>query len=68
MMKYQAILNTDEIALVEHEIIKSTCILEGNSDCMVNYIAGVHDMAEMLIGVIKNKFPNGGNESSECQF
>lgn len=38
-----------EIAMMEHEFIKESEILESNSERMMWYLAGVHDLAEKII-------------------
>lgn len=48
-------LYDDEIAMLEHEFIKDTEILETCSERQMWYLAGVHDFAEKLIQLIREK-------------
>lgn len=44
-----------EIAMMEHEFIKESEILESNSERMMWYLAGVHDFADAVIRMIREK-------------
>lgn len=51
----QEFVTLEEIALSEHEVLRESCILEGDASNMVWYIAGVHDMAEWLMEKLRQK-------------
>ena len=42
-----------DIALIEHEVIKSMALLEGDAKDEIWYLTGVHDLAEAIILKIK---------------
>lgn len=44
-----------EIAMMEHEFIKDAEVLENASERQMWYLAGVHDFAEKLIQLIREK-------------
>ena len=58
MIKYNAFISTAEIALVQHELLKSCDFMNMEGD-MLYYISGVHDMAEKLMEAVKEAYPNG---------
>ena len=43
-----------EIALIEHDLIKSADIADFRPEDLQMYIMGVHDMADQIILAIKN--------------
>lgn len=44
-----------EIAMMEHEFIKDAEILETTSERQMWYLAGVHDFADAVIRMIREK-------------
>ncbi len=48
-------LYDDEIAMLEHEFIKEAEILETSSERQMWYLAGVHDFADAVIRMIREK-------------
>ena len=48
-------LYDDEIAMMEHEFIKEAEILETSSERQMWYLAGVHDFADAVIRMIREK-------------
>lgn len=44
-----------DIAIVEHEFIEVNDLLETQNENMMWYLAGVHDFAEKLIKMIREK-------------
>jgi len=44
-----------DIALIEHDVIKSMALLEGDANNDVWYLTGVHDMAEKLMQFLREK-------------
>ena len=48
-------LYDDEIAMLEHEFIKDAEVLETSSERQMWYLAGVHDFADAVIRMIREK-------------
>ena len=55
MAKFVASFYDTEIAMLEHEIIQESDILENHTEGMMWYLAGVHDMAQKVIEKIQEK-------------
>ena len=50
-----AFISDGDIALLEHQVLQDTEFLEEDR---MPYLCGVHDMANVVITFIQNKYPN----------
>ena len=44
-----------DIAMIEHELLSENDILDAPTETMMFYLAGVHDLADKIIKIIKEK-------------